>query len=194
MQSPLSLLNSRRRSTGQVQFSCETCQSETHRNLGSSLNISQSMTTVVQSPTDEAPSSSPSQMSSVPPPSWLSVDGRMPLPPSSVEPSAIIRPHTQSQTVSDKSLDWVRSFDDDMALSRPLPPPPPPLPSLPPPSRLSADGHVPSPPFLPPPPPELSSLESSAVSRPHKQRYCVSDLQMKSTVGNVLLAVITRRL
>lgn len=95
----------------------------------------------------------------------------------------------ESEAVRETSLDWVETLNDDDydvddADCPPLPPPPPPQ------SRLSADGRVPTP--LPPPPP-LPTADSSPReplpppvvrrSRNLKQRYRVSELDLKSTLG-----------
>lgn len=86
----------------------------------------------------------------------------------------------ESQIVEDSSPDWTESLNDDDDETE-LPPPP----SLPPPPRLSVDGRVSSPPPLPPPEPS-SPAPSTAVKPPrNKQRYRVSDLELKSTLGIV---------
>jgi len=91
----------------------------------------------------------------------------------------------ESDVVRETSLDWVESLDDvDEDV---LCPPPPPLPPRLPP----AEARVPSPPPLLPPPPPLPSADvtpqPSSVVRPSRnlrQRYRVSDLDLKSTLGN----------
>ena len=103
---------------------------------------------------------------------------------------------TESQVVKDSSPDSEGSSRDYNPKSETPSPPPRPVSSLPPtPSRPTVNRRMPPPPPLPAPTRQPEPEPRSTVVKPAprtstKQRYRVSDLETKSTLGNRLIDLL----